>query len=171
MWANLLLYAILLLLAYYSIGSRNFLKKAGFRKTRLKEDTLFALGLLLLMLVTSFTITLFFHAIGMAEDAEKVKEAAQATPVEQLLTILVIAPVVEEIFFRGYLQKRTNLLVASAAFSYFHIVYGSLSELVGAFVLGALLGIAFNKSKNLYVPTLAHYLYNFIVVGLSLAPS
>ncbi|NYZ80169.1 CPBP family intramembrane metalloprotease, partial [Candidatus Micrarchaeota archaeon] len=56
---------------------------------------------------------------------------------------------------------------ASFIFAYFHIIYGSLSEVVGAFFLGAILGLCYIRSKNLFVPLIAHLSYNLILVILT----
>lgn len=169
MWFSFSVYTLLLLLTYYSVGSKNFLKKVGFKKIRFVQDSAHALCLAFAMVLVSIAISISFVYIGMGEDTAKVTQTIMSAQLWQVLIILIIGPIIEEIFFRGYLQKKTNLITASAAFSYFHVLYGSVSELAGAFILGLMLGKAFEKTKNLYIPVLSHYLYNFTVLAIALA--
>ncbi len=163
--ASFLLYGLMLFFLYISLG-KNKLKKLGFKKTDLLEETIHAVFYLFLMLAVTILIGVIFYSFGMASDTAKVPEIIKSISLEEVLSIIVVGSIVEEAFFRGYLLKKTNLLMSSFIFSYFHIIYGSLSEVIGAFFLGLILGIEFMKRKNLFTPALTHVLYNLIMILL-----
>ncbi len=165
---SILLYAIMLALAIASAKRKKggIVKNIGFRKTEVVEETKYALSTLFLLFTASLIIGLIFFSIGLSKDASIVRSTLKEIPLSDILIVLVIGSITEEIFFRGYIQKKTNITTASFIFAYFHIIYGSLTEVVGAFFLGLILGYAFEKRKNLYAPTLAHLLYNLITVSI-----
>ena len=85
------------------------------------------------------------------------------TPVlAQWLLIAVLAPVVEELFFRGILLHRAvrhwgatrGLLATSLLFGALHM------NPVGIFAFGLLLGVLYLRTRSLWVTTFAHLLNN-----------
>ncbi|MFN4149996.1 MAG: lysostaphin resistance A-like protein, partial [Candidatus Sericytochromatia bacterium] len=78
-----------------------------------------------------------------------------------------IGPIVEEIFFRGFLLSRlairTNLKDAMISSS---IVFGLLHGIsfIWISILGYILANIYIRNKSLVYPILAHILYNFIVI-------
>ena len=78
----------------------------------------------------------------------------------------VIAPLTEEIFFRGFLQgalaqlfrSRWIAIIGTAAiFSMFHM---PLENIPALFFLGVVLGYAYEKSGSLYRPMAIHMVFN-----------
>jgi len=161
MW-SLILYGVMLLFLAYSIKD---VKELGIKPLN-AWDTLLALVVLWIMICLSFFISLIFYGMGFSEDVTKVKETIENVPLLTLLPLSIIGSIVEEMFFRGYIQRKTNLFMASFLFAYFHIIYGSFAEIVVAFVLGCLLGYSYQISKNLSVPILSHILFNLCMILL-----
>jgi len=88
------------------------------------------------------------------------KEYACASPV-QILLGGVTAACGEEIFFRGFLQQRFGLILASVAFMAAH--WGKKDIRVVSFwsvFQGVWLGLFFWYSRNLAVPMIAHGLFD-----------
>ena len=90
----------------------------------------------------------------------------------RLISGALIAPVCEELFFRGYLLgalKRYGMtaavLVSSLCFALAHGMDGFLIRLL----LGALFALLMIRSDSLYAPMLAHGCYNLALVLLSYA--
>lgn len=170
MYESLILYSLMFLVVGISIGKqksvRNFFIKLGFLKINPKKDLPLAIMYVGILLIASILVGLLFWGLGMADDSAKVTEAIKTLDFTQVAVILTVASVVEEIFFRGFLQRKTNLLFTAFIFSYFHIIYGSLAELVGTFFLGLVLGKEFNQTKSLWAPILSHWLYNMITVAI-----
>ena len=168
MIASLTLYALMLLVVVVSIGKwkspADLLKKMGFRETRVGNELFNAGAYFALLIIVSVIIGGIMIAFGFEEDSQIVSDILRDADLTSLLVVLSVASFIEEIFFRGYLQRKTNLLFASFVFGYFHIIYGSLSEVVGAFFLGLVLGMAYQRTKNLFAPILSHFLYNIVVI-------
>jgi membrane protease YdiL (CAAX protease family) len=86
------------------------------------------------------------------------------------LTLLIIGPLAEELFFRGFLFKGIEssrlgaagaVIVTSLTWSALHIqydVYGIISIFLG----GLLLGLARARSNSIYPPIVMHIIQNFI---------
>jgi hypothetical protein len=80
------------------------------------------------------------------------------------IVAVVIAPVIEELFFRGLLLQRwslkygtTSAVVASSAlFAVGHV------ELVGHFLFGVVMCALYMKTRSLWVPIATHSLNNFL---------
>lgn len=86
-------------------------------------------------------------------------------PAVVCLYIIIIAPIVEEIFFRGILLERSKgilsfqgaNIVQAAAFGIFH---GNVLQGFFTFGIGLLLGLLMEKYKNLWAPILLHMALN-----------
>ena len=168
MFASLVLYSLMFVLVLFSLrkSKKNWLERLGFKKIKLGEEVLVGIFYLGTLILVAFLIGIIFFYAGFEQDLAKVPAIIEQIQLSEILVIVLVGSIVEEIFFRGYLQRKTNLLFASFMFSYFHIIYGSISEMVGAFFLGMILGIAFEKRKNLFVPVFAHVFYNIITIML-----
>jgi uncharacterized protein len=89
------------------------------------------------------------------------------------LLAVVIAPVVEEVLFRGFLQPllkkslgpRMALVLTAALFAYVHFHVGSFVQL---WVLGLALGLAYECTGSLAVSVLVHAWFNALQTGLIL---
>jgi membrane protease YdiL (CAAX protease family) len=86
------------------------------------------------------------------------------------LIAVIVAPVVEEVLFRGVLMHRwalkwgtrTGVLVSSALFAIGHV------ELLGHFLFGLAMAALYLRTRSLWVPIAAHALNNFLVSALML---
>jgi uncharacterized protein len=78
--------------------------------------------------------------------------------------LLIIRVFLEEWFFRGFLVYKTNILFSSILFAIAHFGYGSIVEVVGAFILGFVLAYYYKKINNLYPLYAGHVLYNLFVI-------
>lgn len=88
--------------------------------------------------------------------------------VSLILLTCVFAPILEEILFRGILQKSLvkkglkpsyAILISSFIFG---AVHGYPWQFVGAFLLGSVLGLVYHKTKSLLMPILLHVFNNLI---------
>ncbi len=119
---------------------------------------LFAL-LFLLLLVEG----IIFIVFGVS-DAYKVTEVlTRQTPLALALTVL-FAPLAEELFFRGYLQKKFGVLLTAVVFGLLHAGFASVFEIVAAISAGLVLGWHVRKYKQLFPAIFAHALYNLYSV-------
>lgn len=92
-----------------------------------------------------------------------------------LLTVVatvVVAPVTEEIIFRGILLQRwaikwgirASLLASSLVFGVLHV------DMVGAFMFGLVMGLLYIKTRTLFVPMTCHTLNNSLALALTFLP-
>jgi membrane protease YdiL (CAAX protease family) len=88
------------------------------------------------------------------------------------LAIVVSAMVVEELFFRSFLQTRVGPLAATLMFTAAHGVYGQPLVLVGILVISAVLSTAFVLYGNVLPCIVAHGVFDaiqmFVLIPLSL---
>ena len=82
------------------------------------------------------------------------------------LVIVILAPIVEEIMFRGFLLNRwqrkygaiTSVVLSSMIFALFHV------EIIGGFVFGVVLSLIYMRTHSLFGPIIVHISNNLIVV-------
>jgi len=171
MISSLILYSLMLLAVVLSVerGRKSLLEKLEIKKTNLGKELKTAVVFLGILIAVSILIQMVMVSLNFGEDLGQVTEVLKGADLGSLLVILTVASFVEEIFFRGYLQRKTNLLFASFIFAYFHIIYGSVSEIIGAFFLGIVLGKEYEKTKNLFAPIMSHFFYNLLTIVLMFA--
>ncbi len=94
-----------------------------------------------------------------------------------VILAVIVAPLVEEVIFRGVLFRaladRINLgvglVLSSAIFALIHVevVFSQPAALVGLFTVGLVLAVAYHLTGNLMVPILGHAVFNAISVSLT----
>jgi membrane protease YdiL (CAAX protease family) len=113
--------------------------------------------------------------IGASRYLTRRTEAGRALAVElarllgglriwQIVLLALASGLGEELFFRGALQPRVGLVLASLVFGLFHLLPSwplALWSLFAA-VAGLLLGLLFDGTGNLLAPVVAHVLVNAI---------
>ena len=77
-------------------------------------------------------------------------------PVGKRLLIVLSAMTIEEFQFRAFLQRRLGAVPASVLFLLSHGGYGEPYFFVGLVAITTVLAIAFEKTKSIYAPMLAH---------------
>jgi membrane protease YdiL (CAAX protease family) len=114
-------------------------------------------------------------AAELEKSAEQLTATLLATEDPQvfglnLLCIALMPALVEEIFFRGFIQNTLHRLfgnphwaifVTAAVFSAFHMQFGSF---LPRLALGIMLGYLFHWSKSLWLSIAAHFVNNAIAV-------
>ena len=122
-------------------------------------------------------VTAIFGALGISGAESAIVEQGADQPVYFLylvpVTVLLVGPT-EELIFRGILQGQfraaygTSVAVAaaSAVFAAVHVSSysgeGLLATLTVVLVLGGVLGVVYEKCRNLVVPAAIHGLFNTV---------
>lgn len=83
----------------------------------------------------------------------------------QVLAAVILAPIIEELLFRGLVFKRLNsyvgripaMLISSVFFGAYH---GNVVQGVYAFIVGMLFVYIYDKYKTIWAPILAHVIAN-----------
>lgn len=120
--------------------------------------------------MTLSAIFLVLFMLGLAaillgfNDQEKVSEKIESLPFAVLIFAVVGAPITEELFFRGFLTKRTGIILSALLFGLMHFAYGSVVEVLGAFMIGLVLATSFKLTKSVTPCILAHMAYNAISI-------
>lgn len=102
-------------------------------------------------------------------DLEKVEDYLSEEISNSLIMFLIVMSVVvfvEEFFFRSFLLKKLGFFTSTAIFTFFHIGYGSITEIIGVFFLGLILAYWFKKNKSLIQNYIGHMLYNLLAIAL-----
>ncbi len=159
--------------------SMYFLWKSDLRSTlssigfpgKLRTTFIFSVLGLLSIFAILFIIGILSVVIGF-NDQQKITEKVADLPLSILVFAVLAAPVSEELFFRAFLVKKigslinpfAGIIISSALFGFVHFSYGSIMEIIGAFVIGAILAFIFHKSKSI-TPCLAiHVFYNLLAI-------
>jgi len=140
-------------LAFYTLG----LKPIKFKELLKNSLTIFLLLFFLSYLLGFFSV--FFNV----SDLEIVGKEILNFPFSVVIYLFIIRVFLEEWFFRGFLVPRVGIVFSSLIFAIGHLSYGSIIEVLGAFVLGVFLASTYNKTKNLWPNIIAHTLYNLII--------
>jgi len=148
----------------YDRDLKGFLAKMGIPGD-LKTNALYAIGGFVALLALLMAMSLVFTMLGFNDEA-KVADVANGLPLSVLAIAVLVAPISEELFFRGFLTSRIGIIPASLIFGIFHIAYGSVVEIVGAVLIGIVFALTFQKSKSI-VPVIAiHLVYNLISLSV-----
>lgn len=153
-------------LIFYKVEKKDSLKELGLYPRGFKKDAVNTLKLFFALAAITVAISLAASALS-ANDLDRVYESVNQTKNTNTLFLgylLVVRVFSEEIFFRGWLAKKTGAIVSSIIFGLLHASYGSSVEIVGAVVLGYVLAKAFEWNKNILPNIAAHFLYNLVVV-------
>lgn len=125
--------------------------------------------LLLVVLVTlpfQWMFPSLFNEEAVEKRANELFDAAQGVWIVLLVFVVVIcAPLVEEIVYRGFIQHnlaavygaRISLLLASFWFAAVHL---QLAEFPGLFAFALVLGLCFSRTKRLGLSIVTHVAFN-----------
>lgn len=148
----------------YDRDMKSFLAKIGVPGD-IKTNALFAAGGFLALLGVLVAMMLVFTRLGINDEA-KVADIANGLPFSVLALAVLVAPVTEELFFRAFLSPRIGIVLSSLIFGIFHVAYGSVVEIVGAFLIGTVLALTFQKSKSIIPAVVIHLVYNLISLSV-----
>lgn len=128
----------------------------------------------IVIMIISNIIIGTFSPISLPENEQAVREALKLNPIFIFLSIVLLAPILEEILFRHTLfeiikNKPLYVIISGLLFGSFHILGIASSIFSWLYVIPyAALGIAFAyayvKTNNLLVPITMHAFHNFITV-------
>ena len=123
------------------------------------------------LLIGSYMIIIVHNALlsllGVDTQGENIVElfAELDSPVWFFIVGAIFAPLVEEIFFRGFLFQgfrarygwRTAMLLSAAVFAVAHL---DLVVLIPTFILGCLLAYMFHRSNSIWPGVILHFFVN-----------
>jgi hypothetical protein len=133
------------------------------------------LGGWLLTICVALAIGLAVQALGDIDEPMHPPAAIAwmaALPWFKKLAIVFSAMTFEELFFRGWLQKRVGLLPSTVVFVIAHAGFGEPLMFVGITVVSLVIGYVFYRTKSLLPCIIAHGVFDaiqlFIVIPVAL---
>ncbi len=129
---------------------------------------LHSVGLFIAMAAIVMLFGMMLILLGMPPDNSGVFQKIAGLPFYMIGVAVFLAPLGEEVLFRGFAAKRFGVLASSAIFALAHFAYGSYYEMAGTFLIGILLAVYLRRANNLAACIGAHMIYNFVTVFLLL---
>jgi membrane protease YdiL (CAAX protease family) len=174
---------IVFLVGYYALSGRHSVSEFLKTKSPRPASDLGA-GFLIGFAGWLMTIIVLLVVIGVWYVARRNETAAPAREVSPTIVWLVSQPlairilivisamVVEELFFRSFLQPRVGALAATLMFTAAHGAYGQPLVLVGILVISTVLSVTFALYGNVLPCIVAHGVFDsiqmFVLIPLAL---
>ncbi|MBZ9632945.1 CPBP family intramembrane glutamic endopeptidase [Clostridium sp. FP1] len=131
-----------------------------------------AIMIIAFRLVFDNSLTLWVSRISMPDFINGAFEELTVSPIILILSSAVVAPIYEEIIFRGILLKGmakkinpTIALVVSALF--FAVVHLNVPQGINAFLLGLVIGFIYLTTGSIYLSIFAHFINNVLALSVS----
>ncbi|GCC10821.1 CAAX amino terminal protease self- immunity [archaeon] len=153
----------LIILTYLAMRRRKI--KLGELLKISKHNLLLGLGLAVLLLVVEHGVISVTDRFIEPSETQEILLKATATSIKSFFLLFfigaVIAPVSEEIYFRGYMfgAMRRKLSIGPAAILngiYFGAAHLDVSSFIAISILGAILAYTYEKKDSLFVVIIAH---------------
>ncbi len=176
---------IVFLAVYYALSSRHspleFLKLTSARPAAdLGAGFLIGFAGWLLTIVVLLIVIGLWYVLGRPASPAAGREVSPtivwlvAQPLAIRILIVLSAMVVEELFFRSFLQPRVGALAATLMFTAAHGAYGQPLVLVGILVISTVLSATFALYGNVLPCIIAHGVFDsiqmFVLIPLALRP-
>lgn len=131
-----------------------------------------AIMIIAFRLIFDNSLTFWVSSISMPDFINGAFEELTVSPIQLVLSAAVIAPIYEEIIFRGILLKGmskkinpTIALVVSALF--FAVVHLNVPQGINAFLLGLVIGFIYLTTDSIYLSIFAHFINNLLALLIS----
>lgn len=145
---------------------RSIVRDLGLSRDRLAvRYMMLGIGLFAFMLAVEFGVAGFEAATGISLPTN-VAQALGGLPLYFYVFTFTIAPIDEEILFRGFLVPRVGVFASSVLFAAVHYIsYFSVAEVLAAFLFGLASGYALKRTKSLYPSVIGHALVNLLGIA------
>ncbi|MBU3179901.1 CPBP family intramembrane glutamic endopeptidase [Clostridium psychrophilum] len=115
------------------------------------------------------SLNLWISTISMPQFINEVFNGDTVSPIISIFSTIVIAPIYEEIIFRGILLRgmarkispNIALLVSALLFA---VVHMNIAQGINAFFLGIVLGLIYLRSGSIYLSIFAHFINNLMAL-------
>jgi membrane protease YdiL (CAAX protease family) len=162
-------FVIIILLKWFSNKANEQKAKQHFNG---KSFAYVALMIIAFRVIFDNSLTLWVSNIPMPEFINEAFEELAISPIILILSVGVVAPIYEEVLFRGIILKGmakkinpTIALVISALF--FALMHMNIPQGINAFLLGLVIGVIYLRTESIYLSIFAHFVNNFLAISLS----
>lgn len=151
-------------------GWRSFAEQLGLRTPNLRRElalgAVAGVGAWLAVLSAVFVFALVLQALSGEEMLPQAPPAVipwlAGRPILLRLAIAASAGLVEEAFFRGFLQPRIGIGLSTVFFALAHLSYDQPIMLVGVTLLSLLYGLLTRWRQNIWPAIVAHFLFDAV---------
>ncbi len=148
---------------YRKMGFKQIAESVGLKGSKVFGFNRVLLGILifLILLVLEITVGIISYITNVQINSN-VDILLASAPIWFYVFTAVIAPLNEEILFRGFLVPRIGIIASAVIFALGHVSYNSTFgiEVIAAFIFGLLAGYAYKRTGSLYPSLIAHILLN-----------
>lgn len=162
-------FIIILLLKWYS---KDLCEQPRKKSLNIKNFIYVALIIIAFRLAYDNSLIYLIDKIPMPDFINQAFEELAISPIILILSVAVIAPIYEEVIFRGILLKGmaskinpTVALVVSALF--FALMHGNIPQGINAFLIGLIIGAIYLNTGSIYLCIFSHFVNNFMVITIS----
>ena len=132
----------------------------------------FVILLFLLIFIAGIVAHIPFY-FGLREKNEaghKMQQVMDRYPMVMIFTVAT-AGITEELIFRGYMIPRLSLFfknknipvfISAALFSFIHLGYKNVAELIFTLLFGLIVGFHYQKFRNIHVLIIVHFLWDLM---------
>jgi membrane protease YdiL (CAAX protease family) len=120
------------------------------------------LGVLLVLLLLAGLVSLLGGREALPQEPPAIVLWIGALPLWARASVAISAGVVEEVFFRGFLQPRVGALASTALFALAHLGYGQPFMLVGVTLLSLLYAELRRRRGSVWAPIAAHAIFDLV---------
>ncbi len=148
---------------------KNIVDELGISKRKL---ALRYIGMGILLFILFFSLQLIAGIVEYITGyivSTNVSSTLSNFPLYFYIFAFLIAPINEEILFRGFMVPRFGIILSAIIFGAMHYLsYFSIAEFVAALAFGLAAGYIFKKTQSLYPSIFGHMLFDFVNVLLLL---
>ncbi len=162
-------FVIMILLKWYSKVSYEKSSKHPINRSKIICVALVIIGF---RLAYDNSLIYLVNMIPMPDFINQAFEELAISPVILMLSVAVIAPIYEEVIFRGILLKGMAnkvdpklALIFSALF--FALVHMNIPQGINAFLLGLIIGAIYLNTGSIYLCIFAHFINNSLGITIS----
>lgn len=161
----LLSFAVVSYLLHKGRKPKAIIRELGLSRKALTWQALGWTVLILLgYLAFVFGVGIISAVIGIQTETN-VQQTVGWFPIWALAFASFIAPLNEEIAFRGFLTPRIGIIASAIIFALFHFGYMSYIEIAGALWFGLMAGYVFKKTRSLYPSLIMHIAVNALTLS------
>lgn len=148
----------------HGVGPTEAFRRLGFRRERLGVALAAGAGVVILFMVATQLVAMGIQQFQELPENERAQAIGLGVGLSGAFFLALASSVSEEVLFRGFLQPRIGIWAQAVIFSLAHISYVDVVEVVVTFALALVFGLLYARTKNLWAPIAAHFVFNFLSV-------